>query len=137
MTCKDVGPSSIPLPDGDVRELEDVERHPRTSIYIGETSFSVYHRGLNHVESMTRPQAHKDNAFAKHNLEYHQERDTSMEVKVDVVKNFTRPMQRQVWEGVEIREVSCDILLNSKQDHYAPVVGRMEERREAIQRARV
>ena len=137
MTCKDVGPSSIPLPDGDVRELEDVERHPRTSIYIGETSFSAYHRELNHVESMTRPQAHKDNAFAKHNLEYHQGRDTSMEVKVDVVKNFTRPMQRQVWEGVEIREVSCDILLNSKQDHYAPVVGRMEERREAVQRARV
>ena len=48
-----------------------------------------------------------------------------------------RPMQRQVWEGVEIREVSCDILLNSKQDHYVPVVGRMEERREAVQRARV
>ena len=60
-----------------------------------------------------------------------------MEVKVDVVKNFTRPMQRQVWEGVEIREVSCDILLNSKQDYYAPVVGLMEERREAIQSTRV
>ena len=56
---------------------------------------------------------------------------------MDVEKNFTRPMQRQVWEGVEIREVSCDILLNSKQDHYAPVVGRMEERREAVQRERV
>ena len=29
-----------------------------------------------------------------------------MGVKVDVLKNFPRPMQRQVWEGVEIREVS-------------------------------
>ena len=89
------------------------------------------------MKSMTRPQAHKDSAFAKHQLEYHQGRDTSMEVKVDFVKNFTRPMQRQVWEGVEIREVSCDILHNSKQDQYAPVVVRMEERREAVQRARV
>ena len=79
------------------------------------------------------------NAFANthQKLEYHQVRDTSMELKVDVVKNFPRPMQRQVWEGVEIREVSCDILLNSKQDQYAPVVVRMEERREAVQRARV
>ena len=60
-----------------------------------------------------------------------------MEVKVDVVKNFTRPMQRQVWEGVAIREESCDILLNSKLDHYAPVVGRMEERREVVHRPRL
>ena len=86
---------------------------------------------------MTRPQAHKDNAFAKHKLEYHQGRHPSMEVKVDVVKNFTRPMQTQVWDGLEKREVLCDILLNSKQDHYAPVVGRMEERREAVQRTSV
>ena len=56
---------------------------------------------------------------------------------MDVVKTFPRPMQRQVWEGVEIREVDCDVLLNSKQDHYAPAVGRMEERREVVDRTRV
>ena len=48
-----------------------------------------------------------------------------------------RPIKRQVWEGVEIREVSCDILLSFKLDHYAPVVGRMKERRKAVQRARL
>ena len=86
---------------------------------------------------MRRPDTHKDNAFANHKLNYHQGNTDSMEVKVDVVTNFTRPMQRQVWEGVAIREESCDILLNSKLDHYAPVVGRMEERREVVHRPRV
>ena len=45
-----------------------------------------------------------------------------MEIQVDVVKNFPRPMQRQVWEGVEFREVDYDVLLYSKQDHYALAV---------------
>ena len=89
------------------------------------------------MESMSSPLTHQSNAFAKHQLEYHQGDDTRMDVKVDVVKNFPRPMQRQVWEGVEIREVSCDILLNSKLDHYAPAVGHMEERRELVDRARI
>ena len=137
MTCKDVGPSSVPLPDGSVKLLEDGERHPCNSIYIGETSFSAFHRGLKHMESVSRPQANQSNAFAKHRLEYHQGTDARMDIQVDVVKTFPRPMQRQVWEGVEIREVECDVLLNSKQDHYAPAVGRMEERREVVDRARV
>ena len=50
------------------------------------------------------------------------------------MKNFPRAMQRQVWEGVEIREAACDILLNSKQDHYAPAVGHMEMRRDIVGR---
>ena len=56
---------------------------------------------------------------------------------MDVLKNFPRPMQRQVWEGVDIREVSCDVLLNSKLDLYAPSEGHTEERREVVDRARV
>jgi hypothetical protein len=59
-----------------------------------------------------------------------------MEIQVDVLKIFPMPKQRQVWEGVEIREVNCDVILNSKQDHYAPAVGHMEERREVVDRAR-
>ena len=72
LTCKDEGPSSVPLPDGGVQLLDDSERHPCKSIYIGETSFSTFHRGLKHLESMSRPQAHQGNAFAKHRLEYHE-----------------------------------------------------------------
>ena len=66
--------SSFPPPDGYVKVNEDVERHPRTSIYIGETFFNAYHRRLNHLESMTWPQAHKDKAFTKHKLEYHKKK---------------------------------------------------------------
>ena len=55
LTCKNEGPSSAPLPDGGVQVLDDSERHPCKSIYIGETSFSAFHRGLKHVKSMYRP----------------------------------------------------------------------------------
>ena len=57
-----------------------------------------------------------------------------MRVQVDVIKNFPRAMQRQVYEGVEIREVCCDVLMNSKQDHYAPAVGHTEVRRDIVGR---
>ena len=102
LTCKDVGPSSVPLPDGGIQLLEDGARQPCNSIYLGETSFSAFHRGLKHMESVSRPQTNQSNAFAKHRLEYHQGNDTRMEIQVDVLKNFPRPMQRQVGEGVEI-----------------------------------
>ena len=87
------------------------------------------------MESVSRPEINESNAFAKHRLEYHQGNDTRMEIQVDVMKTFPRPMQRQVWEGVAIREVNCDVIMNSKQDHYAPAVGHMEERREVVVRA--
>ena len=110
--------------------LDQEEKQPCKSLYYGETGFSGYHRGLKHQEAMRNPGKNQSNAFAKHKLEYHQGVGEIMEVQVDIVKNFPRPMQRQVWEGVEIREVSCDILLNSKQDHFAPAVGHMEVRRQ-------
>ena len=47
-----------------------------------------------------------------------------MAFKVDFLKTFPRQMQRQLLEGVEIMETSCDVLLNSKQDQYAPAVRR-------------
>ena len=78
LTCKNEGPISAPLPDGGVQVLDDSERHPCKSIYIGETSFSAFHRGLKHVESMSRPQTHQSNAFAKHQLEYRQGNDAQL-----------------------------------------------------------
>ena len=137
MTCRDVGPSSEPLPDGGIRILREGNRYPQTSLYLGETGFSAFHRGLAHQRGMRLPNTNQGNAFARHLLQYHQGDDDEMKVQVDVVKNFDRSMQRQVWEGVEIREVSCDILMNSKQDHYAPAVGHMEVRRDVVDRVRV
>ena len=51
---------------------------------------------------MSRPQLHQSNAFAKHKLEYNQGNDTKKEVNEDMLKTFPRPMQRQMWECVEI-----------------------------------
>ena len=38
------------------------------------------------------------------------------------LKRFRKPLERQVWEGVEIH---AGIPMNSKLDHYQPAVGRM------------
>ena len=52
---------------------------------------------------MNQLNSHQSNEFAKYILEYHQGAENSVAVKVDVVKAFTMPIQRQAWEGVEIR----------------------------------
>ena len=134
LTCRDVGPSSEPLQGGGTRTIEGQDKRLCNSVYLGESGFSEYHRGLKHQEGMKRPNSNKSNDFARHKLQYHQGDDDTTRVKVDVVKTFARSMQRQVSEGVEIREVSCDILMNSKQDHYAPAVGHLVDIRQVDDR---
>ena len=70
----------------------------------------------------------KDNAFVKHSLEYHSTKAVEdVKFKLTLVDTFEKPMEREVCEGVMIRrgEAEVDLVLNSKLDHYAPVVGRM------------
>ena len=67
-----------------------------------------------------------ENAFCKHVIECHKgERSKNVQFQIDVVKGFKRPLERQIWEGVEIHRAKPDILMNSKLDHYQPAVGRM------------
>ena len=44
---------------------------------------------------------------------------------LSLVKQFKKPLERQIWEGVEIHKANVDLLMNSKLDHYQPAVGRM------------
>ena len=123
-TCLEKGPSSLPDRNGNVNPV--AVRKPGTkSGYFGETSRNTLVRGEQHLAAIENPELHTDNAFAQHSIKYHQ--GETPEYVLSVVGCHPRPLERQIWEGVLIRkgERELDILMNSKQDHFAPAVGRV------------
>ena len=97
------------------------------SVYYGETGGSCFARGKQHLEDLRSASGgvSKSNAFVKHRDMYHMGEEDDVVFKIDVVKCFKKPLERQIWEGVEIHSSTADIVMNSKQDHYGPAVGRM------------
>ena len=132
MTCKERGNASIPGDNGEVIRVNSEQRRSVESVYYGETSKSCYTRGRQHVENLEneRSSNRTSNAFVRHRDLYHRGEEESVRFKVDVVRKFKKPLQRQVWEGVEIHSSEAGILMNSKLDHYQPAVGRVEIRYE-------
>ena len=100
-------------------ECLDCAGEGREKVYIGETGRSMYVRGKQHLEAINNPTRHKSNAFARHIIKEHKGKKCNIGVKI--VASFTRPLDRQVREGVEIMGVDDKNLLNSKLDHYKPV----------------
>ena len=94
-------------------------------LYFGETSRSMLVRGQQHLTALDKPEENRENAFLKHRLDYHQGEEQEVQFKLSLVKPFNKPLERQVWERVEIHQAQVDILMNSKLDHYQPIVGRM------------
>ena len=123
LTCAEVGPSSTPV-EGQLPSIVE-ERKPMKSCYFGESSKPIYVRGKQHLEAIKKPSSHNTNAFAKHKMEYHL--DEQAKFRLSIIKAFDKPLQRQILEGIEIRrgEQECDLLMNSKLDHFAPAVARI------------
>ena len=126
VTCEEIGVSSKPDEEGRIVRANDYGRSTR-SLYIGETSKSTYVRGRQHLESLRNPERvnARSNAFVKHKELYHRYNEEEVDFKFEIARSFRKPLERQVWEGVEIHSSKCDILMNSKLDHYQPAVGRM------------
>ena len=124
MNCETNGPDSIPNDEGNKKRIE--KKPGIKSIYVGETSRSSFYRGRQHMEAIENPTTHTDNAFAKHMLDYHQG-ESNVLFKTSVISAFKRPMERQICEGVNIyrRKEECDVLMNSKMDHFQPAVARI------------
>ena len=127
ITCRDEGNASEPNRNGQVVGVPRPQRRSVESTYYGETSKSCYTRGKQHIECLNNPTtaSGKANAFVKHRELYHRDEEDSVSYRVDVVKRFRKPLERQVWEGVEIHASNAGIPMNSKLDHYQPAVGRM------------
>ena len=123
-TCLEKGASSIPDKTGTPIPVT-VRKPGMKSSYWGETAKVLIVRGRQHTAAINKPQQNKDNAFSKHTTEYHQGETPSY--TMNIVKSFKKPLERQLFEGILIRNGAekCDVLLNSKLDHYAPAVGKM------------
>ena len=103
------------------------ERVPRRKVvYIGETGRSGYARGKEHLQAIKHPESHQNqNAFAKHVVQVHKDEEEEVKVKLDIIKSFKKPLERQVREGIEILRVDADIRLNSKLDVIQPNMRRV------------
>ena len=71
------------------------------------------------------------NAFAKHLQLFHPERIGDPSVfKLKVESTFSKPLERQVTEGIAITNSNADILMNSKSEYLQPAVQRVTTTRE-------
>ena len=96
-----------------------------TATYIGESGRSGYVRGKQHMAAIRDPDRHQNNAFSKHIREYHNGQ-SEVQFKVDIVKSYNKPLERQVREGVEIYNNTANIVMNSKLDYFQPGLRRLD-----------
>ena len=132
LTCIEKGPSSEVNKEGEVVMLPAPPLAPpplgkahTKSKYFGESQFGGYTRGQQHLGALEKPKKHQENAFVRHREDYHLGEEESVRFRMDVVKCFNRPMDRQISEGCHILSPDADIMLNGKLDHMKPVVGRV------------
>ena len=106
------------------------ERDNTTAEYFGETGDSGYSRGLDHISAIRGDQP-KKSALAKHLQEFHPNslRDTQA-YRTRVISTHSRPLVRQVTEGVKIHNSLADILMNDKEEWIQPAVVRMQATQE-------
>ena len=71
------------------------------------------------------------NAFAKHLQVFHPDRIGDPTVfKLKVESTFSKPLERQVTEGISITNSTADRILNSKSEYLQPAVPRVTNTRE-------
>ena len=70
--------------------LVDTRKPGTLSLYTGETGFSAYHRGTQHLADLQDHTQHLGNAFSRHIAEYHkgEEEEAKTSLKVNVVKDL-------------------------------------------------
>ena len=89
---------------------EVLDRRPGvTASYTGESGFSFGVRGSQHLEAIQKPDSHRDNAFVKHAAEYHQGEESEVKFKLEIVGHFSKPVEREVCEGVYVHTDTSDL----------------------------
>ena len=92
-------------------------------LYVGETSKSMYVRGLGHLRDY-RSKRH-DSPLWRHALETHDRRlDVAYAMKL--MKCFRDPLTRQCNESVRIQRSDADELLNGKAEWHGPATVRLQ-----------
>ena len=93
-------------------------------------------RGSQHLEALEKPDSSKDNAFVKHISEYHKGEESEVKFNVEIVGHYSKPVERQVCEGVYVHSDQSDLVMNSKLDHHLPAVSRVTFSSSAVEGGR-
>ena len=102
-----------------IEEVQD-RRPGVTASYTGESGFSFGVRVSQHLEALQKPDSHRDNTFVKHAAEYHQGEESEVKYKLEIVGHYSKPVEREVCEGVYVHTDNSDLVMNSKLDHHLP-----------------
>ena len=79
-------------------------------VYFGESSRTCYDRGAEHGVALSKMDI--NSPLVEHHQEHHEGRTPKF--TMELVQRFTRPLERQVMEGVLIQEFRGDYLLNRR-----------------------
>ena len=107
--------------------LEDNKKHvvPPSyppSIYIGETSRSLYERGKEHWKSFHTKA--EDSHILKHQMLHHDgQQDANFHLRP--IKFLTTALRRQLSEAVRIQRLGEDVVLNSRGEYNRCCIGRL------------
>ena len=63
--------------------------------------------------------------FVRHREDCHKVEEEDVRYKMEVVRCYSRAMDRQIRERCYIKSPEADLLMNGKLEHIQPVVGRM------------
>ena len=83
---------------------------PCVSLYHGESGYSGYHRGLEHLEGLEKRR--KKNALWRHSLLYHGGEKAEFSMSISAIHPTV--LARKLRGGCDIVSEERDILLNSK-----------------------
>ena len=93
------------------------------SVYVGETGNCCYQRAQSHLQDFrsNNPETREKSVLRKHVNAVHGGNEESVEFEMKVIKIFKNdPTGRQVMEGIAIRELEADHILNSKDEFHQP-----------------
>ena len=105
------------------------EADGKVANYEGETGRSGMLSVAQHKEAILNQD--NTNAFAKHLAVFHKENAGDISAfKFKVNQTFKKCLERQVTEGVKIKNSKADIIMNSKSEYHQPAIHRITLSRE-------
>ena len=81
-----------------------------SSVYEGESGKCLYERGKKHLSEFRSSVS--SNAMVIHNRKHHSG-STDLNFKMEAIKSFTTPLERQLNEALRIKHSDADILMDS------------------------
>ena len=117
MTCEDKEIKRIEDDEEDEKTKNEKIRNIVKYVYIGETSRSIYERGLEHMND--KENLKKDSHMIKHYFDKHEgEELEKMEFGIKIVKNTKTAFDRQILESVLIQaKKKKHHILNSRSEY--------------------